>query len=214
MTTTTRNETAYLEVDGFRDPGDLGGGCRALFRDLGDGLGIYIATDASAVPLADETFNVTLQDDKGSRGMTEWSSQTAKTLPALLEAILAAPITVLEARTQTPTTDEHETLYFELIRAFHGALDAHRQMMRIAELEVLEVYPSAKVLAGRQLQAEVRQSAAFDLARNYGWDATADDEFLRWAAQATEHEHLTEGLRRALNNCTLDAGPTAQEDRS
>ena len=46
-------------------------------------------------------------------------------------------------------------------------------------------------------------NAAFEVAKQYGWDWEADDDFVGWCLKATRQEICTEGLRRALAGVRL-----------
>lgn len=41
-------------------------------------------------------------------------------------------------------------------------------------------------------------NAAFEVAKQYGWDWETDEDFVSWCLKATTQEICTEGLRRAL----------------
>ena len=46
-------------------------------------------------------------------------------------------------------------------------------------------------------------NVAFEVAKRYGWNWEADEEFANWCLKATPHEICTEGLRRALGGVRL-----------
>lgn len=46
-------------------------------------------------------------------------------------------------------------------------------------------------------------NAAFDVAKQYGWDWEKDEDFVSWCLKATQQEICTEGLRRALAGVRL-----------
>lgn len=46
-------------------------------------------------------------------------------------------------------------------------------------------------------------NAAFEVAKEHGWDWEADDDFVGWCLKATRQEICTEGLRRALAGVRL-----------
>ena len=51
-------------------------------------------------------------------------------------------------------------------------------------------------------------TAAFDLAKHYGWDSEADELYRGWRLKATPQEGLAEGLRVALSKCRPPPAPS------
>ncbi|HSX23040.1 MAG TPA: hypothetical protein VLE97_09725 [Gaiellaceae bacterium] len=84
------------------------------------------------------------------------------------------------------TVTQYEDAHAEVVFAFAEALRTMRALEDVGDSD-----------DGESL------SAAFEVAKKYGWDWEADDDFASWCLKATHQEICTEGLRRALAGVRL-----------
>jgi hypothetical protein len=85
-----------------------------------------------------------------------------------------------------PTVTQYEDARAEIVFAFSDALRAQRAFDASGECGDCE-----------------QLNAAFEVAKRYGWDWEADEDFASWCLRATPQEICTEGLRQALAGVRL-----------
>jgi hypothetical protein len=84
------------------------------------------------------------------------------------------------------TVTQYEDAHAAVVFAFAEALRAQRALDAVGESDDGETL-----------------NAAFEVAKEHGWDWEADEDFVSWCLKATHQEICVEGLRRALAGVRL-----------
>lgn len=83
-----------------------------------------------------------------------------------------------------PSITEHEFAYLDLMKVFTEAM--------------------AGCIGSDEAEAsQAAFNAAFDKAKNYGWDWESDHDWNLWTLTATRPEILARGLAHAIQKCNL-----------